>query len=53
VKSPHGLEPVLDELERFRETDFGQMMVDRIRFFESVLKPDGADHSVLAEVEFR
>jgi 2'-5' RNA ligase len=53
VKSPHGLEPVLDELERFRETDFGQMRVDRIRFFESVLKPDGADYSVLAEVEFR
>ena len=53
VKSPLGLEPVLDELEKFRETDFGQMLVDRIRFFESVLKPDGADYSVLAEVEFK
>ncbi len=51
VKFPHGLDPVLDELEKFRETDFGQMMVDRIRFFESILKPDGADYSVLAEVE--
>ncbi|MCJ7644678.1 MAG: RNA 2',3'-cyclic phosphodiesterase [Candidatus Aminicenantes bacterium] len=53
VKSPDGLEPVLDELEKYRETDFGRMMVDRIRFFESFLKPGGADHSVLAEVEFR
>ena len=52
VKFLDGLEPVLDELERYRETDFGGMMVNRIRFFESVLKPDGADHSVLAEVEF-
>ena len=53
VKSTDGIESVLAELEKYRETDFGGMMVDRIRFFESVLKPDGAYHSVLAEVEFK
>ena len=53
VKSTDGIEPVLDELDKYLETDFGGMMVNRIRFFESVLKPDGAHHSVLAEVEFR
>jgi 2'-5' RNA ligase len=53
VKSTDGIEPVLDELDKYLETDFGGMMVNRIRFFESVLKSDGAHHSVLAEVEFR
>ena len=53
VKSTDGIEPLLDKLDKYRETDFGGMMVDRIRFFESVLKPDGAHHSVLGEVEFR
>jgi 2'-5' RNA ligase len=53
VKSTEGIEPVLDELDKYRETDFGGMMVNRIRFFESVLKPDGAHHSVLGEVKFR
>jgi 2'-5' RNA ligase len=53
VKSPDGIEPVLNELEKYRETDFGGMMVDRMRFFQSIMKPDGAHYSALGEVEFR
>ena len=49
VKSAQGLEPVLRELERYREADLGGMTVARLTFFESVLGPSGPEHEVLAE----
>lgn len=52
VKSSDGLEPVLRELERYRETDLGGMTVVRLTFFQSVLGPSGPEHGVLAEAVF-
>ncbi|MGD0783191.1 MAG: RNA 2',3'-cyclic phosphodiesterase [Candidatus Aminicenantales bacterium] len=49
VKAPQKLRDVLAEIERHRYSAFGQMTVDRIKLFESRLKPAGAEHSVLAE----
>ena len=41
VKSPEGLLPVLSEFEKYRETEFGNMQVDRIVLMESRLTPQG------------
>lgn len=53
VKSPRGLPDTLAELERHRETLFGRMTVSRLTFFQSTLRPTGAEYSVLAEAELR
>jgi len=53
VKSPRGLRETLAELERHRETSIGRMMVTRATFFQSTLRPTGAEYSVLAEAELQ
>jgi RNA 2',3'-cyclic 3'-phosphodiesterase len=52
VKTPEGLVRVLDNLVKFRETEFGEMPVTGVTFFQSVLTPSGADYKPLAEVPF-
>jgi 2'-5' RNA ligase len=47
IRSPHGLRPVLDELERAKDSEFGRMTVSHVTFFQSRLKPDGAEYSIL------
>jgi len=47
VKSPHGLQPVLNELEKSKGLEFGRMTIFQVIFFQSRLKPDGAEYSVL------
>lgn len=49
VRSSDGLEPVLRELERFKEADLGGMTVSALIFFQSVLGPSGPVYEVLAE----
>ncbi len=49
VKSPQKLRDVLAELERHQYSAFGKMTVDRIKLFESRLKPAGAEYTVLGE----
>lgn len=49
VKNPHGLAPLLQEFEKASTTVFGQMDVRRVTFFESLLRPTGAEYLVLAE----
>jgi len=49
VKSPAGLAPVLQEFERNREAAFGEMSVLRLTFFQSKLKPSGAEYSIIRE----
>lgn len=49
VKFPSGLEPLLLELEKHKETTFGEMQVRKVTFFKSTLKPSGAEYSVLSE----
>ena len=53
VKSSHNIKPVLDELSRNKDTEFGRMEVKRITFFRSTLKPTGAEYSTLANIELK
>ncbi len=53
VKSSDGLEPVLRELERYREADLGEMTVAAVTFFQSVLGPSGPVYKVLVEAELK
>jgi 2'-5' RNA ligase len=47
VKSPQGLLPVLNEIEKAKSLEFGRMTVSQVTFFQSRLKPEGAEYSVL------
>jgi 2'-5' RNA ligase len=53
VKMPSGLQQVLSDLEKQKETLFGEMTVSKVTFFQSVLKPSGAEYKVLSEFEFQ
>ncbi len=53
VKSSHNIKPVLDEMSRNKDTEFGRMDVERITFFKSTLKPTGAEYSTLANIELK
>jgi 2'-5' RNA ligase len=49
VKFPSRLEPLLADLEKHKETPFGEMEVRKVTFFRSTLRPSGAEYSVLSE----
>ncbi len=49
VKFPSRLDALLAEFEKNRDRSFGGMQVLRVTFFQSTLKPSGAEYSVLAE----
>ncbi len=40
-------------LEKYRERIFGEMKVEKITFFQSKLKPTGAEYSILSEFELK
>ncbi len=49
VKFPSQLDAVLSDLEKHRETVFGEMWTSKVTLFRSILKPSGAEYSVLSE----
>jgi 2'-5' RNA ligase len=51
VRAPSNLRDVLDELEKHKNSAFGEMSVQKITFFQSTLKPSGAEYTVLAEFD--
>jgi 2'-5' RNA ligase len=53
VKIPSHLKGILDLLETYKEKILGEMEVQKMTFFRSVLKPTGAEYSVLSEFEFK
>ncbi len=53
VKSAQNIAPVLEELSDHTNTRFGSMEVKKITFFKSVLKPSGAEYSVLSEIKLK
>ena len=53
VKIPSYLGGVLSHLERERETCFGEMKVHKITFFQSILKPTGAEYKALSEFRLK
>ncbi len=53
VKSHHDLSLTLSELEKYREKDFGEMIVKKIILFKSTLKPSGAEYTIISEHELK
>ena len=53
VKMPSGLHQTLSELEKQKETLFGEMTICKVTFYQSVLKPSGAEYKVLSEFELK
>ncbi len=53
VKTSSNLRGILDLLEQYNEKILGEMEVQKMTFFRSVLKPTGAEYSVLSEFEFK
>jgi 2'-5' RNA ligase len=51
VRAPSNLKEILEELEKNKTAVFGEMTVQRITFFQSRLKPSGAEYTALAECE--
>lgn len=49
VKSFSDIKETLDFFEKHRDKSFGEMEAKKITFFRSVLKPTGAEYSVLSE----
>lgn len=49
VKVPSHLGGLISQLERERETRFGEMIVHNITLFQSILKPTGAEYRALSE----
>jgi len=53
VKSFSDIKETLDFFEKNRDKNFGEMEAKKITFFRSVLKPTGAEYSVLSEFELK
>jgi 2'-5' RNA ligase len=53
VKTFSDIKETLYYLEKHRDKNFGEMEAKKITFFRSVLKPTGAEYSVLSEFEFK
>jgi 2'-5' RNA ligase len=51
VKSAAHVHEAAAELEKYRDTVFGEMTARTVTLFESVLKPQGAEYKVVAEFE--
>jgi 2'-5' RNA ligase len=52
VRAPSGLREVIEELEKNKDAEFGEMTVTGLVFYKSTLKPSGAEYSVLSECRF-
>lgn len=53
VKVASNLGETLNLLEKYQDKTFGEMEVTHLTFYRSVLKPTGAEYSVLSEAEFK
>jgi 2'-5' RNA ligase len=49
VRHGAGIHDAVAELEKNRDMAFGEMTVRRITLFRSILKPTGAEYSILGE----
>lgn len=52
VRSRRGMISVINELDNFKERDFGELRVDRIKFMKSELRPKGAEYTCLFDLAF-
>lgn len=51
VKAPSYIQETVRALERHKESVFGEMTVYKITFFQSILKPSGAEYIALSEFQ--
>lgn len=49
VRFSSGLEPLVQEMRKYQDHKFGGMAVRKFTFFQSTLKPTGAEYSILKE----
>jgi len=49
VRFPSRLDPIIQEMGKYQEQKFGDMRVEKFTFFQSTLKPSGAEYTVLKE----
>jgi len=49
VKSTSFLQETIQELEKYKESVFGEMTVRKIIFFQSILKYSGAEYKIISE----
>lgn len=52
VKAP-SVGETISELQKYKESTFGEMMVNKITFFQSILKPSGAEYIKLSEFQLK
>jgi len=52
VRSQKGMENLLNELDSYKEKDFGVIEVTNIKLMSSELKPTGAQYNCLCEIPF-
>jgi len=53
IKAPSFVQETVRELNRYQESVFGEMMVNKITFFQSILKPSGAEYIVINEFHLK
>jgi 2'-5' RNA ligase len=53
VKVPSSVQETVHELEKHKELVFGEMTVNKITFFQSILKPSGAEYNALSEYQLK
>lgn len=53
VKFPSRLDLLVQEMEKHQGRRFGEMSVQKFTFFQSTLKPSGAEYTVLKEFRLR
>lgn len=51
VKGLTNIRSVIAEVEKYQEAVFGEMVVRRMTFFQSVLRPEGAEYRVISEFD--
>jgi len=50
VRSPKGITNLIEELDTFKEKDFGSIMVEDVKLMQSELRPSGARYSCLRKI---
>jgi len=53
VKAPTSIQEAVRELERHKESIFGEMTVNKITLFQSILKPSGAEYKALSQHQLK
>jgi len=49
IKKPCNLGTTLEEIHKIKDQGFGDMNVRTVTFFQSILKPSGAEYSIISE----